>query len=443
MQGSPVQYEFEDLSPVEKRLKVEVTKEYVTSQLDQAYKKLSREVTLRGFRPGKAPRPILEKMFGKRVEQDVVQDLLRDSLTFVAQQSQMRMVGNPVIEDVSEVKKDASMRYSARIELFPELQLEGWEGVEVSRRAAQAKDEDVNTLLERKRQEHVDMVPIDAAVRQAAAETDSLVIAITGEIGDNKWEDRELQVDLTNKRQSPIPGLAEALVGLPLNASGHEVKWNLPTENIREDLAGKEIALKVTVRQAYEKKLPNLDDDFAKDTGEADTIDELRNKYREQLLKDDAEEAKDEARMALLDKVVERNPVPLPPSLVKRFTDQFYDRQRQMAFIAAYQSGKDPRQEGVVDEAKLREEAAAEATKALSREFLLMNIAEKEKLDVTQADVEKRLAELARQQDKSVGRVRAEMQKDDPQLEGLRQNLRLEKALDLLESRAKIVEAGS
>jgi trigger factor len=442
MQGSPVHYEFEDLSPVEKRLKVEVAKEHVSSMLEQAYKKLSREVTLRGFRPGKAPRAMLEKMFGKRVEYDVTQDLLRDTLTFVAQQTQVRMVGQPVLEAMPEIKKNETMKYSARIELFPQLELQGWEGIEVSRRAAKASDEAVNEVLERKRQEHVDMVPIDQAARPNASETDNLVIAITGEIGQNKWEGEEIQLDLGGPR-SPIPGLGKALVGIPLSATDHEVKFNLPTEGIREELAGKEVVLKVAVKQAYEKKLPALDDDFAKDTGEAETFEELRNKVRDQLLKDDADEAKDEARMAILEEVAKRNPVPLPPSLIKRFTDQFYDMQKQRAYIAAFQEGKDPRKEGVIDDAKLKEDAHGEAIKALSKEFLLMTIAEKEQIDVTQADVEKRLSELSRQQDKSVGRVRAEMQKDDPQLEGLKQNLRLEKALDLLESRAKIVEAGS
>jgi trigger factor len=302
-------------------------------------------------------------------------------------------------------------------------------------------------VLERKRHEHVDMIPIDqnpeAGGRDRAAETDTLVIALTGDVGQNKFEGEELQIELGSARPGPIPGLQKALLGVPLNAVDHEVTFSLPTEGIRPELAGQELHLKITVKQAYEKKVPALDDDFAKDTGEAETMEELRQKVRDQILKDDGEEAKDEARMAVLDEVVRRNPVPLPPSLIKRLSEQIFDMQRQRALIAALQEGKDVRQEGVLDEAKLREEAHGEAVRNLSKEFILMTVAEKESVEVTQADVEKRLAELARQSDKSVGRVRAEMQKDDPQLEGLRSSLRLEKALDLLESRAKIVEAGS
>lgn len=440
MQGSPVRYEFEDLSPVEKRLKVEVAKEHVDGKLDEAYRKLSRQVNLPGFRPGKAPRQMLEKMFGKRVAHDVAQDLLRDTLTMVARQSQIRMIGQPVLEDMPEVKRNEALRYSARIELFPQVDPRDYEGIEISRRPARATDEEVEAALERKRMEQVDMVPVEG--RDTAQDTDTLMIRVSGGVGPLKYEGEEWQIDLGGGRPPPLPGLREALIGIPLRAEDHEVRWTLPAEGVRADLAGREVVLRVTVKQAYEKRLPPLNDDFAKDTGEAETLEELRSKIRERLLREDEEEARHEARMALLDEVVRRNPVPLPPSLVKRVADQLFDVSRQRAAIAALQEGKDPRQEGVLDEEKLRQEAQGEAVRSLSKEFILMSVADKEGVEVTQADVEKRLAEIARQSDRSVARVRAEMQKDDPHLEGLRNNLRMEKALDLLESRAKIVEAG-
>jgi trigger factor len=437
MQGSPVQFEFVDVSPVEKRLNVEVSREHVNGKLEQAYRELSRQVNLRGFRKGKAPRELLERMFGKKVAQDVLQELLQDSMAYVGQQVPLRMTTNPILESVSEIKRGQPLRYAARIEIFPVLDIQDWEGIEVERRAAQAKDEDVEAALERRRREHKEMIPIEG--RDTAQDTDQLQIRFTGELGTRQFTDEALEVELWDPR-GQIPGLNPALLGIPLSAKDHPVKFSVPADFPNAELAGKEVTFTITVQSAHERRLPDLDDDFAKDTGEAETLDELRAKIREQLLKDDEELAKDEVREALLDELVRRNPIPIPPSFMNRLIEQNLEQYQRRAVLKAMQEGKDPRS---LTEAELREEIRLDATRQLAREFVLMGLADKEKIEATPADVEKRFAEIARETDKSVSRVRAEYQKEDPDLSNFKGSLRIEKALDLLESRAKIKEAGS
>src|SRR4051812_12406946 len=113
MQGSPVQFEFEDVSPVEKRVKVEIAREQVNAKLDDGFRQLGRQVNLRGFRKGKAPRSLLESMFGKKVAEDASRELVNESMTFVISQQQLRVVSEPMLDALPLIKRNEPLRYTA------------------------------------------------------------------------------------------------------------------------------------------------------------------------------------------------------------------------------------------------------------------------------------------------------------------------------------------
>ena len=154
MQGSPVRFEFEDVSPVEKRLKVEIDKAQVNKKLDDSYRQLSRQVSLKGFRPGKAPRPLLESMYGKKVGSDAARELVNETIGDIIGQQTLRIISEPAIETLPDAQKDVPLRYSARIELMPQIELQDYEGIAISKREGKATDEQVNAELERRRQSH-------------------------------------------------------------------------------------------------------------------------------------------------------------------------------------------------------------------------------------------------------------------------------------------------
>lgn len=444
MQGSPVQFEFEDVSPVEKRLKVEVAREQVNAKLDEGFKQLGRQVNLRGFRKGKAPRSLLESMFGKKVSEDASRELVNESISFVIGQQQLRVVSEPMLDALPTAKRNEPLRYTARIELMPQIEVKDYVGLEVTQRAPKAGDEQVQTALERKRQAQTELRPVEG--RDTAAATDVLNILLTGTLAHLSYKDKEMSVDLTRPNMSPLPGLAEALAGIPLGARDHEVKLTLPTEGLPAELAGKTGTFKITVQSAHQKHLPELDDDFAKDTGEADSLAELKEKLRKNLVEEDAEEAKHEMRLALVEELLKRNPVPLPTMLVQRLARNLLENQRSRMqlelklFQEARKNNPDAKYEASSPEA-LAQAAHAEAVRNLSIEFVMMALADQEKVEVTDADLEKHLAELAKERDKSVARLKAEMQREDPNLQQLRGQLRLEMALDVLEAKAQVTQA--
>jgi trigger factor len=444
MQGSPVSFEFEDVSPVEKRLKVEVARELVNTKLDEGFKQLGRQVNLKGFRKGKAPKSLLENMFGKKVADDASRELVNESITFVIQKGSLRVVSEPVLDAMPVAKRDEPLKYTARIELMPQIEVKDYVGIPVTQRASKISESAVEAALERKRETQTELRPIEG--REHAGKDDQLGILLTGTLAHLTYKDKEMTVDLTRPIAAPLPGLAEALIGIPLTAKDHEIKLTMPTDGLPPELAGKTGTFKITVRSAHQKHLPALDDDFAKDTGEAETLAELKAKIEKGLLEEDAEEAKHEMRLALVEELLKRNPVPLPTMLVQRLARNLIENQRSRVQLELRimqeqrKSSPDAKFQPATPE-QLGQAAHAEAVRNLSIEFVMMALADQEKVEVTDADLEKHLSELAKERDKSVARLKAELQREDPNLAQLRGQLRLEMALDALEAKAQVTQA--
>ncbi len=426
-----MQVTIEELSPVEKKVNVEIPWPYVAEKLDAAYKDLSRGVALKGFRKGKVPRPILERMFGRQVEQEVVRQLVQESFVAAAQEHKIQPVAEPVVDD-AHMHKGKSFHYTARVEVRSEVEPKEYEGLDLGRRPAQVSDEQLDRAIAHKREELTEYKVIEGRTELGAS--DVAFINLTGAVAGKGLKRDGVMVDLTGVGQDMLPGLGKALLGVPLNAADHKLSWEIPADVEQKELAGQKVELTITVKEAREKQQPALDDEFAKDTGEADTLAELREKVRERLLKEDAEEATRELKGQLVKELLKRNPFAVAPALVERQLDSMLER----AKLGMAMRGVDIRNANL-DEQRLRDELREQANDEVRAAFLIDAIANKEKIEVSDADLEKRLSEMAQSRDKSVPRLKAELQKEG-RLDGVRHQIREEKALDLLLSKAKISE---
>jgi trigger factor len=435
-----MQVTISELSPVEKKVAVEIPWPYVAQKLDEAYKDLSRGVALKGFRKGKVPRPMLEKMFGRQVEQEVIKQLVQESFITAAQQHDIQPVAEPVVDD-AHLHKGQPFHYSARVEVRSQIEPKEYDKFDLAQRAPGVSDEEVDRALERKRQELTEFKVIEG--RETIAASDVVVLDVSGTIGDKKFDKEAMMVDLGEAAREPIPGLAAALMGVPVKADKHEVTFVVPArsgdeqgahKDVPAELSGATAALKITIKEAREKQMPALDDEFAKDTGEADTLAELREKTRAKLLVEDEKAAREEVKKDLVKELLKRNPFVVAPALVERQLDVAIQRARlQMAM-----RGIDYRTVSL-DEQRLRDDMRESANDEVRAAFLIDAIATKEKVEASEADLEKRLAEMAQSRDKSVPRLKAELQKEG-RLDALKHQLREEKTLDLLLSRANITE---
>jgi trigger factor len=429
-----MQVTVEDVSPVEKKVAVEIPWPYVAQKLDEAYRDLGRGVALKGFRKGKVPRPILERMFGRQVEQEVVKQLVQESFVHAASQHSIQPVAEPVVDD-AHLHKGKSFHYSARVEVKSEVTPQEYDGVELNQRQAKVADDDVTKAIERKRQELTEYKMIEGRDPKVAQASDVLVLSVKGKIGDHDFDKDGVMVDLGEADREVVPGIGAALMGIALDAKDHEVSWTIPDhEQVKKELVGQKASLKVTVKEAREKQMPNLDDEFAKDTGEADTLAELKDKVREKLVEEDKQRAKSELKEQLVKELLKRNQFAVAPALVERQLDNMLQRAKLQLALR----GIDPRT-AQLDEQRMRDDMREAANDEVRAAFLVDAIAEKEKVEVSEADLEKRLAEMAQSREKSVARLKAELQKEG-RLDAVRHQVREEKTLDLLLSRAKISE---
>jgi trigger factor len=426
-----MQVQVEELSPVEKKLAVEIPWDTVRAKLDRAYRELGAQVVMNGFRKGKIPRAVLEKRFGKHVQNEVTKELVQESLLHAAEEHKLDAVAEPKIESV-EMKPGEGFRYSARIEVRAPIELREVDGLPADRVKVSVSDEDVAKALERKRQQHTEYQPITG--RTVTEAGDALLVAVKGTVGDLPLDRPDTHVELGEGGHEPLPGMAAALTGIAIDAKDHELVLEMPADHQHKEIAGQTARLSITVKDARKKVVPALDDDLAKDTGEADTLEELRAKLRADLEKHAGSRADRDMRELLLKEFIKRNPLQLAPALIERGIDN----QIQRARMSLAMQGVDIEQAGV-DFAAMRDRLRDGAADEIRGQLLLEALADRDKLEVTDADVDAKVAEIAAAQGKRANKVKGEMMKDGS-IDTLRWRIRQEKALDLLASRATITE---
>jgi trigger factor len=419
-----MQVQIEDVSPVEKKLSFEIPWEAVQEKLGDAYSELSKSVSLKGFRPGKVPRSVIQRMFGKRVRSEVAGQLVRESFLQAVEEHQLQVVSEPDVHD-PELKSGEPFCFHAHVEVRAALDLAAsdYDGLELTRHVIAVGDEQVQRALENLQREHTDLKKLEG--RDITGRGDVIKIALKGTIGDEVIDRPEFTVDLEDSEQTGLPGLAEALTGIPTNVKDHPVKLELPDGDGKVDL-------KISIVEAWQKVVPELDDEFAKDTGRAETLEQLREVLREELRKRAAEEEQRQLRDSALKALVARNQIPVAEGLVNRAAGSQLQRLRAML-----QAGPDQDLNLGDDlQARLKEGAADD----VRGEFLLEAIAAKEGIEITDEAIDERIATLAKYQGKPAHRVKAELDRDG-RLPEIQFSLRREKTLDLLVERATITDA--
>lgn len=430
-----MQLTIEDISPVEKRVDFEIPWSDVAPRLEKAYNDLRREVRLKGFRPGKVPRHVVEQLYRHKVEHDVAQELVEATIGQAIEEQQIQPVA-PLEVDKIEIKTGEPFKFRAKVEVKSQVAPKDYSGVELKRRPVKLDEEQVTSAIEGYRKRLTEYKPIEG--RTEAQPSDLLMIEVHGRVGDNKIKRNNVGVDLEDKTGGPLPGLAEHLHGVALNATDLEVKYTLPADLPQKELAGKSVNLRVTVKDAREKKQRALDDEFAKDTGEAETLEGLKDKIRERLREADGKRVDSELRSQLVKELVSRNEFPVGPALIDRYAGSIVNRALQQLMMAGIdvQAGLEA---GAIDVNKMKLEFRSEAETEARGTILLQAIAEREGITVSDADLQKRIGELAAARQENAKKLRADLEREG-QLTGLRQQLLEQKTLDLLISQAKITD---
>ena len=423
-----VQSRVEDLSPVVKKVSVELTPDRVKDALDSAYTSVSRTVKLKGYRQGHVPRRLVERYFGDDVKKDVAQKLVTGSIHEALAEHQLDPVAPPRVENGS-VEPGQPFKYTATVEVRPRVEPKDYEGLAIPKIDSGVADARVDERIEEMRANQAMFVPVEG--RDVVEAGDFVSADYEAFVGGTplrgaKREGVLLEVAPGSLLENKAEGLLGARVG-----DTRELGVTFPDDYAVEELRGKEARFRVAVKGLKKREVPALDDAFVQDLGgEVKTVADLRAKVRADLEQQKKQRAESDQREALLTALVAKNPIEAPPALVERNVDAML----QGMLEGFMRRGIDPRQLGLNLD-RMRDELRQRALLEVKGYLLLEAIAEKEKVEATEEDLAKHFEKLSSELKQPADKVRAAFRRQDS-LDSLKARLRQDKALAFLLSKA-------
>jgi trigger factor len=422
------------VSPTQRKIRVELPGDAVQKEFLSVYENLGRRAKIKGFRPGKVPRSVLQGVYGDEVKGQVLTRLVEQSLGEVFKQRGLKVISEPKVEaDALEEGRD--FVFSAMVEVKPEIEVKDYRGLELKKARLSVDDDQVERTLERIRDACAQLVPVED--RDVVERGDFLTLDFVGSIDGKplpggKNENYSLEVGGGNT----LPQFEEALVGLT-KGTEHTISVPYPADYFNKELAGKVAQFSVTVREIKRKVLPPLDDEFAKDRGDCSTLEELKQKIRAQLEAELREFQTGELKEQLMDRLVEAHSFDVPPSMVDRQVRYLLERhQSRQRSQGAAPVGEKPSTE------ELRKEFQPHAKRQVKATLILEKIAELEKVEVSDSEVQKRVEEAARVAGEKAPAVRHYYDRADAR-ENLRSQMIIDRAIDYLLQHAAMKEVDS
>ena len=408
------------------KLTVEVPAEDVEKAIQGAYQKTKKSINIPGFRKGKAPRQLIEKMYGKEVfYSDAVDAMLPKAYSDAVEESGEEIVSYPKI-DVVQIESGKPFIFTAEVAVKPAVTLGEYKGIQVEKAPIEVTDEEIEAQVNKEREANSRTVTVeDRAVQKGDIATIDFEGFVDGVAFDGgKGENYDLEIG----SNTFIPGFEDQLVGAEI---GKELDVNVtfPEEYGAKELAGKEAVFKCKVNGIKVKELPEADDEFAQEVSEFDTLDEYKADIKAKLLKDKEDEAKRAKEDAVIGKIVENATMDIPDAMVEYQTQQMLDdfgRRMQSQGLSLEQYF----QFTGMTEADYKEQMKPRALQNIQSRLVLEAVAEAEKLEATEEDLEKEYAKMAEQYKLDVDKVKeifGEYQKEE-----LKKDIVIQKAAELV-----------
>jgi trigger factor len=414
----------EELSPTKKRLEVEIPSPQVQEAVESLYRDLNKRIRIKGFRPGKIPRDVLERRYGEYVKEQAISHLINETYPQAITQESIDPIAPPTI-DTGELALEGPFTYSAVVEVRPEIEVTGYKGLRLKGKKEKVTSKEVAGELERLRMVHAQLQPVEG--RDHVQKGDVVLIDFQGfldqrPVRDGKAENYLLEIG----SGTMAPGFEEGLIGKTTGVQ-EDIPVVFPPDHPRKDLAGKEVTFQVTVKEIRQRLLPVLDDEFAKDVGDYKDLKELKGRITTELEKAKEHRLKEELRQATIEQLLQANPVEIPSYLVQRRTDELL--QELKGRMAAQQQDLPPE-----EEQKTRVEYEKIAEREVRASFLLEGVAQQESITVSAEEVEERLGEMAR----TYQRPLEELQGNSPLVAAVTRGLQREKVLDFIIAEAEV-----
>src|SRR5260370_23728528 len=358
----------------------------VEKETERVVATIQAKAKLPGFRPGKAPLSLIKSKFGADIRQDVLEKIVPRFFRAEVDKEELELVGSPNVTDV-HFHDGEPLRFKAEFEVAPKVELGEYRGITITYTEPEVSDAELDARIQQIREEKAEYVNEDP---RPAADGDYVVVALESLSGlAEKVSQDELMLKIGDEATMPV--FTENLRGAsPEDTPESEVTY--PADYDRPNLAGKTVKFRATVKAVRRKELPEVNDEFAKDLGDYQNLDELKDAVRKSMFRDREHKAQDEAKHQLLDRLVDAHDFPVPDVYIDRQIEMNVETQlRQLAA-----QGVDPNKIKL-DWNKVRETQKERATRDVKASLLLDKIAEREALSATNDEVDREVSRIARQ----------------------------------------------
>lgn len=426
--------EVQKLEGLKRRLNVEIPPDVVNAALDKMYKEVQRVAKFKGFRPGKAPMNIIRTEYKAKVETDVATQIVQEHYEKALDQHELFPVNYPEI-DLDPLKEGEGLKFTATFEIRPDVQLKKYTGLEVEKEILTVPDDIVGNILEDIRKSRAQLVPVFET--RPAQMGDVAIIDFHGRVGGADLPNgsgKEHTLELGSKQF--IEGFEEGIVGLTPGTT-KVLKLKFPDEYHAKDIAGKEVEFTVTLQELKKKKLPELDDEFAKSVGDHKSINDLKEEIKKDVLAKEEKRVKDDLKNRILHALVEKNPFEVPKAMVldqkKVIIEDVHNRMQSQ--------GMPPEQfQDYVQ--KWDKDFDKSAEFVIRSSLLISSIAKKETLSISDQDYTERLDSYAKQSGIELQKIQAFYSKPENQSR-LRFQMTEEKVMNFLIEKANVKDVAS
>ncbi|MFZ5569431.1 MAG: trigger factor [Thermodesulfobacteriota bacterium] len=428
-----MQVRVENQTSVKKNLHIEIPAQRVSEEIDAAYKQLQKTAKIKGFRPGKTPRSVLERMFKKDVHSDVTSKLIQESFFTAIKENSLALVGEPKI-DPTILTAGEPYRYQAAIEIRPEISAIDFKGLTLKKSRYQVSDQEVDAQIEMLRKNMAKLKPIEET--RAVRDGDYIIIDYEGFHEGNPYQETQKTENFNLKvgRGAIAADFDRQLIGMhPLEEKRFDIHF--PEDHQNKQLAGRTIQFQVTLKEVREEVLPNIDDDFAKKMGNFESLVALRDKITDNLRQGYEKRVEQELNEQIFEALIAKTDFEVPDSLIQYELDGILEEtERALAAsnVTLEQIGQ--------DRAKLSERYRGTAEKQVRRHLILGAIVEQEKMVLSDEEKEAGFQEMAETFRQPLETIRQYYQEHQDRLELFTHTLLEKKAIRLIIENSTVEE---
>ncbi len=408
------------------KLTIEVSAEELEKALQKAYLKNRNRISVPGFRKGKVPRQMIEKMYGPEIfYDDAANGLIPDAYAAAADECELQLVSRPSIE-VVQIEKGQPFIFTAEVAVKPEVTLGAYKGIEVEKADIEATEEEITAAVDKERENNSRTITVED---RAVQDGDMTVLDFEGFVDGSAFDGgKGTDYPLTIGSGAFIPGFEEQLIGAELGKE-KEVNVTFPEEYQAKELAGKPAVFKCTIKEIKVKELPEADDEFAKDVSEFDTMDEYRADLKKKIEERKAADAKAKKEDAVIEKIIEGAQMEIPEAMIETQAEYLVDDFAQRLQMQGMSMEQYMQYTGATAET-MTEQMKPQAKKRIESRLVLEAVADAEKIEVSDEEIEVEMTKMAEAYKMELDKLKELISEDEKK--NMSAELSIRKAIDLV-----------